>query len=422
MRHPNDRFLSEIVPRNEEKLTGIKNKFRVVIDPVLYPEINNQKVLDTFRNLEWLLGHFNTSISYNLMTRQREVVIPGHDLFTDDIENSALARINYLCTLNGMPTKQLDSHLNVLSHQCPYHPIIRSLHENKWDGEPRLHKFLQSIKTENDAFSHKLIKTWMISAIAAAHSEDGFINQGVLVIQGAQGIGKTLWVKSLDPIGCGAVKEGAILDPANKDNVILLAKHWIVELGELDATFNKSDIARLKSYITMQADDVRFPYAIKQTRLPRRTSYIATVNDDKFLSDDTGNRRWWTISAISIDLAHGLDMQQVWAEVCFLWRSGVSPYLTYESQHELNVLNIEHEKIDPLREKLLDNYDWESTARQYISATKVLEELGFTKPNRSEATKMGVLLKELSKNNSKIKDGYRLYSVPYLITKYPRFY
>jgi putative DNA primase/helicase len=416
-----EEIVSDFAKKVEEKVKGIRGKYRILPSPLIYPELDDNRVLDTFENLKCLLGHFNAEIKYNLMSRRREIIIPGHELFLDDIDNSALDKVHYLATLNFMPTNRLDNHLNVLAYKNTYHPVVKFLSENSWDGVHRLHKFISSIKTENDELSHALIKRWMIAAIAAAHSVTGFINQGVLVIQGAQGIGKTMWVKSLDPIGCNAVKEGAILDPANKDSVILLARHWIVELGELDATFNKSDIARLKSFITMESDDVRFPYAAKSSRLPRRTAYIATVNDEKFLSDDTGNRRWWTITAKEIDLNHGLDMGQVWAEVYNLWVSGSLPYLSKDEQLQVNKENLEHEKIDPLREKLLDSYNWTSDLRRYLPATKVLEELGFNKPNRSEATKMGNLLKEFTKNNSKMKDGYRLYAVPNLSKPFPSY-
>lgn len=414
--------LSDFSSKVKEKVKGIRGKYRIIPSPLIYPELDDKRVLDTFENLSFLLGHFNAEIKYNLMSRHREIIIPGHELFLDDIDNSALDKVNYLATLNFMPTNRLDSHLNVLAYKNPYHPVVKFLNENNWDGVHRLHKFISTIKTENDELSHVLIKRWMIAAIAAAHSVSGFINQGVLVIQGAQGIGKTLWVKSLDPIGCNAIKEGAILDPANKDNVILLARHWIVELGELDATFNKSDIARLKSFITMQTDDVRFPYAAKSSKLPRRTAYVATVNDEKFLSDDTGNRRWWTVTAKEIDLEHKLDMGQVWAEVYVLWKNGSLPYLSKDEQITLNKENIEHEKIDPLREMLLDNYNWEGTLRRWMSSTKILEELGIKKPSRSEATKMGSLLKEFTNNNSKISRGMRMYSVPYFIKETPKYF
>lgn len=395
-------------------------QYKVVASPALYPEVQEKiiskdkityKVLDTYINLEWLMQHFNAEIKHNLMTRRREIIIPGHYLFNDDIENAALAKVNYLSTLNEMPTKQIDQHLEIISHINAYHPIVECLKNNPWDGVNRLDDFLNCIKTNNDKLSRELFKTWMVSALEGAHSIEGFAQQGVLVFQGKQGIGKTRLVKALDPINCNAVKEGAILDPGSKDSIIQICRHWIVELGELDATFQKSAIARLKSFITSSCDDVRFPFAPKSTILPRRTAFIATVNDDKFLSDDTGNRRWWTIPMISISFKEW-NMIQIWAEVYKLWEAGKSPYLTEKYEMLVNESNVEHEKIDPLKEKLSSWYDWNSSGRRWMSATSVLEEMYYNNPSRGDATKMGKLLKEKNGKPGKRSADATLHEVP----------
>lgn len=399
----------------------------VVTSTVLYPETRlvakHTKVLDTHVNLGWLLSHFDAQIRYNLMTRNREVVIPGHYIFQDDSENASLSHVTYLATLNEMPVTNIDTHLDKLAQQPgnAYHPIVESMRETPWDNVPRLEKFIATVKAKDQPLANKLIRTWMMAAMAAAHSAHGFINQGVLVLQGPQKVGKTSWVKALDPINCGCVKESAFLDPSNKDSVAQLASYWIAELGELETIFRKSEIGRLKSYITTEFDYLRLPYAKKPTRLARRSVYVATVNDTNFLSDDTGNRRWWTVEVEEIQFDHGLDMQQVWAEVCHYWQSGEATDLDFATQSEVNISNEKHEKVDPLREKLLTSYDWASTFTRWLTATAVLEELGFTKPNRADATRMGGLLKNVvdvvhpKDRSTKVVRGYKLYPVPHLI-------
>ena len=47
------------------------------------------------------------------------------------------------------------------------------------------------------------------------------------------------------------IKDGITLNPSDKDSVMQCVRNWIVELGELDATFRKSDIASLKSFINI---------------------------------------------------------------------------------------------------------------------------------------------------------------------------
>jgi len=394
----------------------IDNPSKVILSRLIYPEIIEQKhsikVLDTVKNLEWLLAHFKTKIRYNLMSRQREIEIPGYSIFNDDKENAALHLIDYLATLNEMPTTKLDAHLDVIAYQNCYHPIVEMLKRNPWDGVHRLSLFIKTLEAKSPELAEKIITTWMVSAIAAAHSIDGFMNHGVLVLLGEQNIGKTRWVKSLDPINCNAVKESAFLDPTNKDSVLHLAKYWICELGELDSIFSKSEIGRLKSFITTQADLVRAAYARKAALIPRRTAYVATVNDDKYLIDTTGNRRWWTIEVKSIDLNHQLDMIQVWAEAYNYWQSGHPTYLTQELQGLVNQNNSNHEPQDPFEEMLIANYDWSSDSRRLITATQLLIELGYRSPTKSELNRISKILRRITKKEpKKMRDG-RFHEIP----------
>ncbi len=389
-----------------------------------YPEFTldrygKNKPLNTYGNLKYMLERLGIKVRWNVMSQIREVIMPESEskLFLDDIENSALREIINKAELNYMPTTKIDDHLTTLAQQNSYHPITESIKSKPWDNQERLEKFISTVITTNNDLSHKLIRRWMISAMAAAFSENGFASQGVLVLQGKQNIGKTRWVKSLDPINCGAVKEGALLDPSNKDSVITCAAHWIVELGELDATFRRADMARLKSHITNQIDIVRFPYARKNSRLPRRTAFVATVNESQYLIDDTGNRRWWTIEVLKIDLNHGMDMQQVWAEVYYYWKNGEQHWLTIEELNLLNKTNTEHEQLDPFEEKvmLLFNWkdaNWRKCNTNSMTASQVLELIGYSKPSRTDSTRMGKVLMKLTGRKPVRIHGGRHHTLP----------
>lgn len=395
-------------------------QFKVVDSKILYPETieipgkngSSYRILDTHVNLEWLLKHFRAEIKYNLMTRKREIYIPEHFISTEDNDNSALNLVNYLATINEMPIKFLNEHLTEIALKNAYHPISQCIENNKWDGIKRLDSFVETIKTSNQKMSNVLIKTWMRSAIAAAFSINGFICHGALVIQGKQGIGKTAWIKTLSPIDCNAIKEGALLDPSSKDCIIGLSQFWIVELGELDATYKRSDIARIKSFITMDSDTIRNPYARLDNRRPRRTAYIATVNKENFLVDDTGNRRWWTIEALSINYQHNFNMGQVWAEVYDEWKKGELTYLPKDLQEEVNKTNEQHEHIDPVKERLLGFYDWTYSSRKWRTCTQILEEIGHKIINHSEVTRISSLLKQINGTKGKKTNGVIKHEVP----------
>src|SRR5690606_39387898 len=164
--------------------------------------------------------------------------------------------------------------------------------------------------------------------------------EGVLVFQGPQNLGKTSWLKSLAPRELRLIKDGMMLRPDDKDSVKQVCSFWLVELGELDSTFRRADIAQLKAFITQDTDVLRRPYARRESTYARRTVFFGSVNPREFLHDETGNRRYWTIECESINSRHGLDMQQVWAEVLELWRAG-EPHRDRKSTR----LNSSHVKI-----------------------------------------------------------------------------
>lgn len=366
-----------------------------------YPELSSRgKVLDTSVNLKLLLDLFGIVVRWNNMKRDREVMIPKCELFPEDAENFALNIIRDLALNNEMPITRIDDHLNLLGQKENYHPVVEGLKQNPWDGVSRLDQFIATLETTNPPLSYKLVRRWMISAIAAIHSEDGFASHGVLVLAGDQNIGKTRFIKALDPFDCEAVKTGATLDPKDKDCIKTVASFWIVELGELDGTFRKADIARIKSYLTEDVDKIRLPYARKDSVLKRRTVFAATVNDPNFLVDDTGNRRWWTLHVTAINDKHGLDMGQVWAEVYSIWATGEQTWMTSDEFNELNAHNKHHEQINPLEELIHTFFDfsgeWKSKTKISYSSSEVLRALGFQNPSRFQCTQMGKILTRLT--------------------------
>ena len=386
-----------------------------------YPNTQDNKILDTATNLKFLLDLHFIKVRWNIMLRAREVTIPGVDHFVDEKENADLAYIYHLATTSRMPNKTLDRHLDSLAWQQAYHPVVECLKNKPWDGVARLDAFIATVKTKDQEFSYTMIKRWMISAVAAAHSKKGFSSQGVLVLQGNQNIGKTRWVKSLDPVGGGAVQEALIIDPSNKDSVITASQCWISELGELDATFRKADIARLKSFITNSVDIVRFPYNARNSSLYRRSVYVATVNDSNFLIDDTGNRRWWTIEVESIDFSQKFDMQQVWAEVYYQWKENNEiTWLSDQELFDLNKVNEQHEVIDPFEEQFLSLFDfsdgWENHTTIKMTTTEVLAKLGWPKPNKSDVTRMANVIIKHTKCKPKRTKSMRYHTLPTFIS------
>jgi putative DNA primase/helicase len=187
-----------------------------------------------------------------------------------------------------------------------------------------------------------------------------------------------------------------------------------VELGELDATFRKSDIAQLKSFLTRDRDVIRRAYARLESNYARRTVFFASVNPKEFLHDPTGNRRYWTIECEDINHSHDMDMQQVWAQVYMLYLSGQSWFLTPEEMATLNDANKSFEVVDPIAERIRTKLAWDDSPMlwKWKTATDILIEIGIDKPTQTDATRAANVIRALNGNQGKRVGTGRLLLAP----------
>jgi putative DNA primase/helicase len=223
-----------------------------------------------------------------------------------------------------------------------------------------------------------------------------------------------MWFKKLVPEHLGLVKDGMLLRPDDKDSVKQACSFWLVELGELDSTFRKADIAQLKSFITSNRDVLRRAYARRESHFARRTMFFGSVNPREFLHDPTGNRRYWTIECAHLDHSHTIDMQQVWAQVLDLWRGGEGYYLDSDEVAELNSHNEEFMAIDPTEERILTRFDWKAGEFEWtwMTATEALIAAGVDRPTRADATTAAVIIRKRNNGQARRSNGKSLLLLP----------
>ncbi|CAM3744732.1 VapE domain-containing protein [Bordetella tumulicola] len=341
---------------------------------------------------------------YDVIGKRVEILIPGHAYHSDKSDVARLAWLSSLCAHFGLPRDVMPDYITYFANQNPYNPVLTWIESKPWDGESRLPRFFETITPANDSalpdgrrLRDVLMLRWMLTAVAAAASPDGFATQGILVLSGAQGLGKSRWVDSLAPNELGVIRIGAILKPDDRDSITASVRTWVTELGELDATLRKSDVAQLKAFITNPADVVRLPYERAESKFARRTAFVATCNKHEFLVDDTGNRKFWVIATSNVNADHGFDMQQVWAEVLHLWREGQPAYLLPDERAALDTSNEDHSVIDPIEDQLTTRLRWDAPKTQWTwrSVTQILADVGVDRPNRSDTTKAGIVLERL---------------------------
>jgi hypothetical protein len=385
------------------------------------------KPIKNIDNLKEICKRLNVTIRYNVIKKEEEILIPNQKFSIDNEANASFAWILSECAHFNYPTDKVGDFMTYLADQNLYNPVANWVLSKPWDNVSRLNDFYSTIKSVGEdtnptikTLKQTLIKRWMISAIAAAFNPNGVSAAGVLVLQGAQYVGKTKWFKSLVPPELKLLKDGMILRPDDKDSVKQACSFWLVELGELDATFRKSDIAALKAFITNDSDVLRRPYARKESTFARRTVFFGSVNPRDYLHDPTGNRRYWTIECSHIDHSHNLDMQQVWAEFYQLYKGGEGYYLTADEMAILNTHNEGFTAPDPVEERVYSMLDWEApqTIWRWIQVSEVLIECGIDRPTKNEAATAGTLIRKLNIDQSKRVKGRTLMLCPPKLIKY----
>ncbi len=384
------------------------------IDLSKFIHLSNEKPLSTKANFKVLFKEYNISLKYNLITKEEEFYQNSKKEIGAESDNIAYSILTNICRVNKISTSDVITYSTDFAWDNRYNPIIDFIESKEWDGVNRFKELFETIETPNDYcndLKFLLLSKWFLSCVAAAYNEENtFWSKGVLVFQGNQSIGKTSWFKSLLPIELtDLIKDGVSLDLENKDSILKAISHWIVELGELDATFKKSDIAKLKAFISEKKDIVRRPYAKRESKYPRQTVFCASVNDQEFLKDSSGNVRFWVIPVTNLNAYHSIDMQQVWAQIATYYKQGETWWLTKEEEMILEQSNKQFVEENRFAATLHEKLDWNSPKTTQLTNAQALTACGITNPSKNDINEIAKLLRSWFGEPKKDSKGTRHY-------------
>ena len=328
--------------------------------------------------------------------------------------------------VKGASESMISKYLGVVCDENRYNPVLDMLGGTAWDGCTRFPQLLQVVGLDPGSLAAVLLRKWLMQCVAMAHNtaERREAAEGVLTLQGPQGVGKTLLCRRLS-IRPEWFAEGVTLDLKNKDQIINATGAWITELGELDSTL-KRDQSSLKAFITSPSDRVRAPYAREASFLPRYTSFCATVNPGEFLRDETGDRRFWVIPAENIDLHALLSLppawfEQLWAEAAVWWKESPQGFrLSGLEREALDKSNSKYREALPGEEELRQafNFDLERDRWGEFSASQLRGMLYGIQSGGISARQLGRVLAKLEREDkritSRILRGIRKYRLPLL--------
>ena len=209
----------------------------------------------------------------------------------------------------------------------PYHPVREYLNALVWDGKPRIDDWLKTyLHAESTPFTRAIGPRFLISA-AARIFQPGCQVDYTMVLEGAQGQGKSELLRAL------AVKDEWFTDRLShinsKDVSMELAGKFIVEIAELDA-LTKASASANKGFLTRRYEDIRPPYGRHMSYYGRQNVFAGTINPSGgYLKDPTGARRIWPVTCRGMVDRDGIerDRDQLWGETVVRYNAGAKWWL-----------------------------------------------------------------------------------------------
>lgn len=363
-------------------------------------------------------------IRMNVLTHEVEV----SSEYDDEIDFSGMVTIMHSWLrgtkpfYTGVTFDNLSAYALEIAKMRKYNPVLDYLNDIPWDGVDRTEE-LYSLMGITDDLSKRLIWSWFLQGIALLHNTEKkrIPAEGVLVLVGKQGCGKTSLIERF-AIRPEWFVRGAAINSNDKDTFRRACSGWIIELGEVETTF-KSDIDMLKNFITSDFDVYRVPYGRSDVKYARRSNLAATCNSNRYLIDQTGNRRWWTIPIeknIKYEDIQRFDVVQLWREAlaaykaagpgCFRLSSAEYDQLQERNNKALKPVKAEDEIADILESAKLHQRDF-----KYLDITITDWRGYFSSLKKYDTHTIGIALKKLGIEQARKKsDGRvtRLYNLP----------
>ena len=279
-----------------------------------------------------------------------------------------------------------------------YNPVLAFLNDlPRWDGQnhvARLFSRLPGISSEQLAY----LSIWLRSAVAHWLQLDTMHgNEVVPVLIGAQGCGKTTFLRRLLP---RQLREYYLdhLNLSNKfDKEMALTNNLLVNLDELEA-IRPSQHATLKQTLSKNKVNGRPIFGRAQDDRPRYASFVSTTNNPHPLTDATGSRRYICMTIPKgqlIDNAGDIDYEQLYAQVLYEIRQLEAPYwFNNEEVKRIQQLNLAYMQQKDIAEmvKACFRKPKEGEKVKSLNTTEMLEIIRDEYPNVTVSTKAKVEL------------------------------
>lgn len=313
-----------------------------------------------------------------------------------------------------MPTTTCAEALAVTIEDQSFDLFEAYLQGLRWDGAARLDTWLNVLcGAEQNAYTAFVGSKWLISAVARTFAPGCQVDH-MLVLEGEQGKGKSTTLRNLLPHP--DLFTDQLGDISNKDGQLSVHGPVIIEASELDA-FSKKEHSAVKKFVSLRDDRLRKPFARSMSTALRRCVFAGSTNEDNYLKDSSGNRRYWPVRVH--DCRPELAVQfrdQLWAEAVFRYRAG-EPWHPPHEGYVLDLLKSAQEERfaeDPWADRIGNwieenalTVDWDNITLTQIARSALF--LQDSQLNVSISHRIGDVVKRLGfeRVRSRAPDGAR---------------
>lgn len=311
----------EKVVKQVEKSVDIKKPHHMTIESIIdgLPVNKEGRIIATFTSLAAVIGTFPIAFDDFLQTAMIERKGGKLDRFQDaDYVDIAIQLETIGFGRFGLPTiKEVVRKVMMGNRFDSAQVWIDGL---EWDGVDRCTKlFANYFGVPSCEYSDAASK-YIVTAMAGRIIEPGCKADMVPILIGGQGVGKTTAVKAMAPM-LDTFSEIDLSSKRDADLARQVRGKLICELGELRGLKTKESEA-IKAWVTRTHEEWVPKYTEYTTTMARRCVFIGTTNEEEFLIDQTGNRRWLplTVQGVCDFDAVERDRDQIWAQAAVMFR------------------------------------------------------------------------------------------------------
>ena len=296
-----------------------------------------------------MLEREQSLIRYNELTMFCEVhTLRGWCAVVDAELDSAYVLLSQMGWIIGAePITKAVCHVARL---CSFHPVkqyLLALEQKASVQALNLDEVAPKFFRAEEALHVAMVRKWLIGAVARAMNPGCQMDYCLVLQSRRQGLMKSTSFRDLASPDWFT----STVPDADKDFLLNVHSCWIFELAELESVTGKRDAGRLKNLITTSVDTFRVPYGRTAERRLRGSVFCGTVNEDSFLKDPTGNRRYWVVPIEGSDPLdrEGLKSARdgIWKAAMAAWRAGELPMLNRAQEALSEIQNETFVQSDP---------------------------------------------------------------------------